>query len=202
MPLNKEAVNKNYGAFSPHNIHFCCCGIAAQSCLLLCDLTDCSPPGLCVHGISQARILEWVAISCSRGSSWPTDRTYISCIGRRVLYYWATWILKVICSHSKNLEQPIWCSHQWCRRETLSLHPYSVFCLSLSPRCTVMLHYVVWHLLGFVYRSLSLTLLSSAGYLPTGRCAYFHSFLFSFTHTHTHNLFRTFKKGVFFKPQL
>ena len=41
---------------------------------------DCSPPGSSAHGISQARILEWVAISFTRGSSWPRDQTNISCI--------------------------------------------------------------------------------------------------------------------------
>ena len=51
---------------------------------------NCSPPGSSVHGISQARILTWVAISCSRGSSWPRDQTYISCIGKQILYCWAT----------------------------------------------------------------------------------------------------------------
>ena len=49
----------------------CCCCLAAKLCLTLCDPTDCSPPGSSVHGISQAGILEWVAISFSRGSSWP-----------------------------------------------------------------------------------------------------------------------------------
>ena len=44
------------------------------------DLMDCSPPGSSVLGISQARILEWVAISFSRGSSWPRDRTWVSCV--------------------------------------------------------------------------------------------------------------------------
>ena len=44
---------------------------------------DCSPPGSSVHGILQARILEWVAISFSRGSSWPRDQTWVSCtVGR------------------------------------------------------------------------------------------------------------------------
>ena len=43
--------------------------LVPQSCLTLCDLMDCSPPGSSVHGITQARILEWVAISSSRGSS-------------------------------------------------------------------------------------------------------------------------------------
>ena len=65
----------------------------AQSCPTLCDPMDCSPPGSSVHGIFQARILEWVAISPSRGSSQTRDRTHVSCIfytGRRLLYCWAT----------------------------------------------------------------------------------------------------------------
>ena len=46
---------------------------------------DCSPS---VHGISQARILEWVAISFSRGSSRPGDRTHVSCTGMQIFYHW------------------------------------------------------------------------------------------------------------------
>ena len=53
----------------------------------LCNTTDCSPPGSSVPGISQARILEWVAISPSRGSSRPRDQTCVSCIGGRILYH-------------------------------------------------------------------------------------------------------------------
>ena len=56
------------------------CVLRAQSCLTLCYPMDCSPQGSSVYGISQARILEWVAISSSRGSSWPRDRTHVSCI--------------------------------------------------------------------------------------------------------------------------
>ena len=44
-----------------------------------------------IHGVLQARILEWVAISFSRGSSWPRDWTCTSRVGRWVLYQWATW---------------------------------------------------------------------------------------------------------------
>ena len=51
-----------------------------QSCPTLCDLMDCSPPSSSVHGILQARILEWVAMPCSRGSSQPKDQTHISYI--------------------------------------------------------------------------------------------------------------------------
>ena len=62
-----------------------------QSCLTLCDPVNCGPPGSSVCGIFQARILEWVAISYSQGSSPPRDGThvsYVSCIGRQVLYHW------------------------------------------------------------------------------------------------------------------
>ena len=52
------------------------------SCLTLCDPMDCNPPGSSVHGILQARILEWVAMASSRGSSWPRDQTHVSCVGR------------------------------------------------------------------------------------------------------------------------
>ena len=52
----------------------------AQLCLTLCDPMDCTPPGSCVHGILQARRLEWVAMPSSRGSSRPRDRTHVSCI--------------------------------------------------------------------------------------------------------------------------
>ena len=54
-----------------------------QSCLTLCDPTDCSSLGSSIHGTSQARILEWIAIPFSRGSFWPRCRTrvsYVSCI--------------------------------------------------------------------------------------------------------------------------
>ena len=51
---------------------------------------ECNLPGSSVHGISQARILGEVAIFLSRGSSWPRDQHWVSCIGRRVLYHWFT----------------------------------------------------------------------------------------------------------------
>ena len=73
-----------------NNIVLCCC-LVAKSCLTLWDPIDCSPPGSSVHGISQARILEWVAISFFRGSSQPRGGTHISCIARRILYHWTTW---------------------------------------------------------------------------------------------------------------
>ena len=57
--------------------------LVAQSCLTLCNPKDCSLPGSSVHGILQARILEWVAISSSRGSSGTRDQTQVSCFAGR-----------------------------------------------------------------------------------------------------------------------
>ena len=65
-------------------------GKCAQSYLTPCDPMDCSPPASSVHGILQARILEWVAISSSKGSSRSREWTsvfYISCTGRQALYH-------------------------------------------------------------------------------------------------------------------
>ena len=62
----------------------------AQSCPTLCDPVDCSPPGSSVHGVLQARILEWVAISFSRGSSEPRNWTHVSLIAGRRFNLWAT----------------------------------------------------------------------------------------------------------------
>ena len=61
----------------------------AQSCPTLCNPMDCSLSGSSVHGIFQARVLEWIAISFSRGSSWPRNRTRVSCITSRRFTVWA-----------------------------------------------------------------------------------------------------------------
>ena len=56
------------------------CAKLLHLCLTLCDHVGCRQPGSSVHGILQARVLEWVAISFSRGSSWPRDQAHISFI--------------------------------------------------------------------------------------------------------------------------
>ena len=61
-----------------------------QSCRTLWDPMDCSPPGSSVHRILQARMLEWVVVSSFMGSSWPTDRTWVSYIAGRFFTVWAT----------------------------------------------------------------------------------------------------------------
>ena len=69
-----------------HPYHSCCC-LVAKSYPTHCNPMDCSPPDSFVHGILQARILQRVATSFSRGSSQPKDGTCISCIGRQSLHH-------------------------------------------------------------------------------------------------------------------
>ena len=79
--------------------------VCAQSCLTLRPMA-CSPPESSVHGIFQARILKWFAISSSRASFWHRDRTCISCvscIGRWILYHCATWEKMQVFSLSMNI---------------------------------------------------------------------------------------------------
>ena len=64
--------------------------LVTQSCRTLCDSMDCSLSLSSVHGILQARVLEWVAVFSSRGSSQPRDRTWVSCIAGRFFTNWAT----------------------------------------------------------------------------------------------------------------
>ena len=62
---------------------YVCVCMCVQSCLTLCDPMDCYLPGSSVHGISQKRTLEWIAVSYSRGLSRPRDQSHISCLASR-----------------------------------------------------------------------------------------------------------------------
>ena len=74
-----------------------CVWLVAQLCPTPCNLMDYSPPGSSVHGILQARILEWVALPSSRGSSQPRDWTQVSCIAGGFFTIWATREAQVKC---------------------------------------------------------------------------------------------------------
>ena len=76
----------------------------------LCDPMDCSPPGSSVHGSSQPRILEWVAISSSRGSSQSRDQTCISCIDRQVLYLGSPPKERRMAVYHTSSKLPLWAS--------------------------------------------------------------------------------------------
>ena len=95
-------------------LYACVHAKSLQLCLTLCNPMDCSPPGSSLHGILQARILEWIACPFfSRGSSHPRDQihiSYISCIDRQVLY------------HQCHLGRPI-CGTVWRYRATASQPP-------------------------------------------------------------------------------
>ena len=72
-------------SIAEHRLHRC----KSLGCVWFCDPVDCSPPGSSVHGILQARILEWVAMPSFRGSSWPRDWTQVSCIAGGFFAIWA-----------------------------------------------------------------------------------------------------------------
>ena len=92
-----------------------------------------SPPDSPVHGISQARILEWLAVSFTRGSSRPRDPTQVSCSGRQILYPWATcdtnswvtWVQRVTQEWNRLHFHKLRCHEGWpALRSSLSLHSF------------------------------------------------------------------------------
>ena len=72
-----------------HYVVLCMCVESFQLCPTLCDPMDCSLPGSTVLGILQARILKWVVIPFSRGSSQPRDQTWVTCVAGRFFTIWA-----------------------------------------------------------------------------------------------------------------
>ena len=104
-----------------------------------CDPMDCSPPGFFVHGIFQAGILEWVAISFSRASSWPRDQICVSCIGRQILYCWATWEAQ-LCTSCFLITHNALFPFPWLVGSSLSLKPCRPFpiCSRLKYSCPPM----------------------------------------------------------------
>ena len=91
----KEWCRQKIVAVSEHMLF-----LVGQSCLILCDPMDCRPPGSSAHGILQARILEWVAMPSSRGSSRPREWTQVSLIAGGFFTVWATRVEKAMATHS------------------------------------------------------------------------------------------------------
>ena len=86
----------------------------AQLCLTLCNSMDCSLSGSSVHWIFQERVLEWGAISFSRGSSQPRDRTWVSCIAGRHFTVWATREASAcVCMWELDYKEN-WAPKNWC----------------------------------------------------------------------------------------
>ena len=88
LPLNWPTLTGRPLAVGLCEMYVCVC-VSRWVILTLCDPVDYSPPGFPVHEIPQARVLEWVAISFSRGSSQPRDRTQVSCIAGGFFTIWA-----------------------------------------------------------------------------------------------------------------
>ena len=85
-----KTVNLIAGSIKSSRVCVCVKVWKSQSCLTLYDPMDCSLPGSSIHGIFQARVLEWIAISFSRGSSRPSNQTRVSHIAGRLFTIWAT----------------------------------------------------------------------------------------------------------------
>ena len=89
----------------------------SESCLTLCDPLDCAPPGSSVHGILQARILEWVAMPSSRGASQPGDPAQVSLHCRQILYH-----LNQLWSHVERKKEWLACMKMTVCGEMMTIH--------------------------------------------------------------------------------
>ena len=104
------------------------CAKLLQSCPALCDAMVYSPPASSVHGILQARTLEWIAILFSKGSCWPRDQTQVSCTAGRFFTIWATMealLSPRVCPNSCPLSR-------WCYLTMSSSAALFSFCLRPS----------------------------------------------------------------------
>ena len=88
--LSEKCKSKPQWDITSHQSECVMCVLVTQLCPALCDPTDCSPPDFSVNEILQARILEWIAIPFSRGTSQPRDWTLVSYIAGRFFTFWAT----------------------------------------------------------------------------------------------------------------
>ena len=121
------------------------CSIA-QSCQTLGDPMDCSPPGSSVHGIFQARILEWVAIYFSRGSSPHRDQTQVSCIGRWIPYHCATWEARcyfIVLFFIKNIYKGIFTTDLYMRLQLILFYLMAIITTEIDQQWKWSLHEVL-----------------------------------------------------------
>ena len=126
-------------------------GMHAQSCLTLCDPMDSSPPGSSVHGILQAKILEWVAIPFSRGSSQLRDQTWVSCIAGR---FFTGWAIREI--------------HQTCFSPNVLISGNRIINLSLKKKKLPWTYISLLTVLPFIF--LSLTFKQQILLVPPSKC--------------------------------
>ena len=135
--LSFDGVKNHVMCSLSYKRYYCALWFSHKSCLTLCDPMEYSLPGSSVHGISPARIQEWIAISFSRGSSWPRDQTHVSCVSCIADGFFTRWAIREfrlfcpllsprVCSNSCPLSQ-------WCYLTiSSSAIPFS-FCLQSFP---------------------------------------------------------------------
>ena len=119
----------------PFTLHYhdsCMRAKSFQKCPTPCDPMDCSPSDSSVHGILQAIILEWVAISFSRGSSWPRDWSWSLNFSAYFLLQWVTFILFL------NLLKLIWWTSTWSILENFCMLVRRMCILFFSSETTIM----------------------------------------------------------------
>ena len=119
-------------------------------CPTVCDPKDCGLPRSSIHGIFQVRVLEWVAISFSRRSSWPRDRTHISrIVGRRKVVWYCTSIIlqlkkkKIIFTNFVCHIHPTNCKYVYVLCHPLCHHGYYIFCVSETKSFICTLSFVL-----------------------------------------------------------
>ena len=130
--------------------------LVAQSCPTVYDPVDCSLPGSSVHGILQARILEWGAIPFSKGSSWPMDQTWVSCTTGRFFTVWAprepkkvkvlvAQSCRILCSpidcslpERLTIFQRVWSSRDTCDTDGPPSTQWELTSIFLHPHCPTL----------------------------------------------------------------
>ena len=124
--------------------------LVTQSCPILCDPMEYSPLASSVHGTLQARILEWVAISFSRGSSQPRDWTTISHLAGRLFTDWTTWGSQLVVTKLVSVE---WMSEHAlicvfvCRNMMVEWrYSDSIYCMTPNSFMILLLLRCIWHL--------------------------------------------------------
>ena len=138
LSMGSQRVGHDWSDLAAAAAAVCVRAKSLQSCPTLWDPMDCKPPGSSVHGILQAKILEWVAISFSRGSSWLRDQSLVSsipCIRSRVLY------------HYHHLGSPSVYIHTYIWRESEQIWPN----IKLSSKMTFKLLTILLHLLSMFF---------------------------------------------------
>ena len=113
--------------------------LVAQSCPTLCNPMDCSLPSSSAHGILQAKILEWVSISFSRGSSQLRDRTWVSYVSCIAGIFFTPWVIREAQENSIAVPQKIknW-TIVWSGNSTLGIYPKELKARSHIEFCTPM----------------------------------------------------------------